>query len=105
MKKATFLILALLITSYSYSQKSEGNVKYYKSAENKIHTEQGYSDLKKKIISEFEKVNQPIKISKFFVEIEQKGDSTIQNYSFKILPLAANGEAKKGGADHNFVKT
>ena len=94
MKKAVLLILTLSISVYSFSQKSGEKIKYYKSKENKIHSEQEYVDLKKQIVSEFKKLNQIVRIKESFGKLEQKGDSLIQNYNIAVIPLLGNGKPK-----------
>jgi len=96
MKKAFTLILTLLITIFSFAQKSDVKIKYYKNQENQIFSEQEYIDLKKQIVSEFKKINQNVKIKELFAEEEKKGDSIIQNYTIKVIPLLVNGQVKKG---------
>ncbi|EDP70739.1 hypothetical protein FBALC1_08268 [Flavobacteriales bacterium ALC-1] len=97
MKKATKLILALLISTFSFAQKSEVKIKYYKNEKNQIYSELEYINLKKKIVSEFKKINQTVKVEEIFTEIEKKGDSIIQNYTIKVIPLLINGQVKEGG--------
>jgi len=94
MKKVVLLILALSITTYSFSQNSGKKIKYYKSKENKIHNEQEYADLKNEILRAFKKLNRSIRIDDNFGKLEQKGDSLIQNFDIKVIPLSDNGISK-----------
>lgn len=89
MKTVFLFILTILLLSKSYSQDTK--IEYYKSDKNEIYTKKEYSDLKKKILSEFKKVNQLVKIKENFGAIEKKGDTIYQNYSFTILPLTTEG--------------
>ena len=95
MKKAALLILVLLITTHSFSQTSSEKTTYYKSNNNKIYSVHEYADIKKQIISEFKKINKSVRIKENFGILEEKGDSIIQHYKFRVIPLFSDGKMKE----------
>jgi thiol-disulfide isomerase/thioredoxin len=102
MKRITLLLLALSITSISFSQKKNNLLTYYKNDKGKIYNLQEYTDLKKQIVAEFGKMNRNVVVKEVFGESKQKGDSIIQNYNLKVYPVLNDGQIKETATTPEF---